>query len=427
MSETKERARELLRSWKGDSYVFGLGTLERLGSLVSRFGKRAMVVANRRHSEESLAYAIDQLHQQGIAIAGDQIVTGAKPNTPREDVYRLETWILHHKPDCVVAIGGGSTIDACKAAIMLATYGAAFSPEVDRYFGTGMVTKAREQTGHSMIPLIAVETAASSGAHLTKYSNITDPVAGQKMLVVDPIITPAAALFDYRMSATMPIRTTLDGALDGIAHTFEAFCGANAQNYGLLEDLTLNCLELTLANTQRVLNDPQDMEAREALGLATDLGGYAIMVGGTSGAHLTSFSLVDLIGHGTACGIMNPYFAVFYAPAIQPQLKVVGRILARYGFMRQDAETLSGRALGKAVAEGFIAFAKSVHAPTQLSQVAGFTEDRVERILDAAKNPDLAMKLKNMPVPLTAQEVDTYLRSVILAAVDGNLDEIINM
>ncbi|KXA95042.1 hypothetical protein AKJ65_02690 [candidate division MSBL1 archaeon SCGC-AAA259E19] len=61
---------------------------------------------------------------------------------------------------------------------------------IDPYFGTGNVTKVKESTGKKMIPMIAVQTASGSGAHLTKYSNITDPVKSQKKLIVDDAIIP---------------------------------------------------------------------------------------------------------------------------------------------------------------------------------------------------------------------------------------------
>ena len=233
------------------------------------------------------------------------MVLGARPNAPREDVYRIESDILHYRPDVIVSFGGGSTIDAVKAAIVLSVLGKEVSPEIDHYFGTGIVSAKLERTGCKLIPHIAVETASSSGAHLTKYSNITDPESAQKLLIVDPAIVPQAALFDYRTSCSMPKSVTIDGALDGIAHTFEVFCGAKPATYEKAKTLCETALELILENTKAAIQDPQDETAREALGVATDLGGYAIMVGGTSGGHLTSFSLIDVVSHGTACGIMN--------------------------------------------------------------------------------------------------------------------------
>lgn len=424
MNPSKETAYRLLKSWKGNDYIAGTGVIHRLGELVRPFGRRALIVASGRHSADRIREGLASLEACGVTSVTAEPVPGAKPNAPREDVYRLESYILHHNPDCVVAIGGGSTIDACKAAIALAACGRDVSPEIDRYFGTGLVTQALAECGRTPIPLIAVQTAASSGAHLTKYSNVTDPVAGQKLLIVDPAITPAAALFDYGFTHSLPLRTTIDGALDGIAHTFEVFCGATPENFPLLEQLALTCLDLTLEYTGKLLADPTDAEAREALGLATDLGGYAIMVGGTSGAHLTSFSLVDVAAHGTACGIMNPYYAVFYSPAIQPQLKSLRRILEKHGFTPSSTAVLEGRTLAEAVAEGLIAFGRSIHAPTRLTDLPGFTEAHVHRILTAAKNPSLSMKLRNMPIPMTAADVDPYMEPIIRSAMDGDLSRI---
>ena len=175
------------------------------------------------------------------------------------------------------------------------------------------------------------------------------------------------------------------------------------------------------------MKDPKNLKAREAIGLATDLGGYAIMIGGTSGAHLTSFSLVDIVGHGTACGIMNPYYAVFYSKAIQPQLKVVGNIFKKYGYTDADIDSLEGRSLALAVAEAMVAYGKSINAPTRLGDLAGFGEQHIQRALEAAKDPQLEMKLRNMPVPMTAADVDEYMEPILRAAATGDMSVIKEM
>ncbi len=421
-----EKAYQLLKEWKGDSYVVGLGVLNHLGSLVARYGKKVLLVSMDTYLKPLTDSAMESIRAAGGTVLLDDVIPGAKPNAPREDVYRLETYILHYQPDVVVALGGGSTIDACKAAIALATLGTFSGPEIEMYFGTNLVTKALQDSGRKLIPLVAVQTSASSGAHLTKYSNITDPVVGQKKLIVDMAVVPTASLFDYETTLTMPVSVSIDGALDAIAHTFEVFCGASPETYNLAKDIAETAIELTISYAKRVIENPFDKEAREALGLATDLGGYAIMIGGTSGAHLTSFSLVDLVAHGTACGIMNPYYAVFYSPSIQNQLKVVGELLAKYGFVKKDVATLEGRDRAIEVSEGLIAFGKSIGAPTKLSDLKGFTEAHVERILTAAKDPQLSMKLKNMPIPMTAADVDYYMAPIIYAAVTGDLSGIVN-
>ena len=243
MDELFINSRNLLSGWKGENYIFGRGVLPKLGQLAARFGRKALVVCNTGNMKPVADAVLDALKGAGLSLAGNTIVPGAGPNAPRADVYRIETYILHHKPDLIVAVGGGSAIDACKAANFLAALGGAVRAEIDHWFGTGIVSGALKNTGLKLIPLIAVQTSASSGAHLTKYSNITDPVAGQKKLVVDEAIVPPAALFDYDVTASMPIPVTVDGALDAIAHCFEVFSGlpqnTPAEKYNLLAEMSL--------------------------------------------------------------------------------------------------------------------------------------------------------------------------------------------
>ena len=422
-----QRAYALLQDWKGSSYVHGLGVLDQVGALASQYGKRVLVVGNTTYLKPVTEAVVASLGKAGCTLAGSVVAPDAKPNAPREDVYRLETYILHTKPDCVVAVGGGSTIDACKCAIALAVLGEQVTPEVDHYFGTGVVSEALKQTGLSMIPLVAVQTSASSGAHLTKYSNITDPVIGQKKLIVDMAVVPTSSLFDYSVTASMPLSVTIDGALDAIAHTFEVFCGAKGETYAKAQELAECAISLCAEYAKVLVSDPTNSKAREAIGLATDLGGYAIMIGGTSGAHLTSFSLVDVTGHGTACGIMNPYYAVFFSKAIEAQLKVVGKVFRTYGYTDEQIENLEGRALGEAVAKAMIAYGKSINAPTTLGELKGFGEAHIQRALVAAKDPQLSMKLKNMPVSMESKDVDVYMEKILRSAQTGDLSLIKEM
>jgi alcohol dehydrogenase class IV len=150
------------------------------------------------------------------------------------------------------------------------------------------------------------------------------------------------------------------------------------------------------------------------------MGGYAIMVGGTNGGHLTSFSLVDVLSHGRACAIMNPYYSIFFAPAIEKELRFVGGIFKRFGYSNSDLESLSGKALGIAVAEGMFALAKKIGFPLTLGEVEGFSDAHIERALKAAKNPQLKMKLQNMPVPLNADLIDEYMGPILEAAKTGD-------
>jgi alcohol dehydrogenase class IV len=291
-----------------------------------------------------------------------------------------------------------------------------------------LVSEAVEKSGKKLTPHVAIQTVASSGAHLTKYSNITDVSTGQKKLIVDEAIVPAFPVFDYEVTYSLPPAVTADGALDGIAHSLEVLYGAAGQPfYEKTKEIARETIRLVVENLPKAIEDPDDKEARNALCVATDLGGYAIMVGGTNGGHLTSFSLVDVLSHGRACAMMNPYYTVFFAPAIEDALKMVGTIYANAGYSNADFESLSGRELGAAVAEAMFTLARKIGFPTRLADVAGFQDAHIERALAAAKNPQLKMKLQNMPVPLTAEMIDEYMRPILEAARDGELTGIKNV
>jgi len=418
-----EKAIALIREFKGDRYVFGSGVLGEIGSLTAAHGRRAaLVYAVFPGNDVLIGRVQDALAEAGVKLQGK--IEGASPNAPREDLLRMTDELKALDPDVIVCLGGGSTLDATKSAEVLRTLGGS----IDQYFGTGKVTEKLKATGKVLTPVIAIQTAASSGAHLTKYSNITDVHTGQKKLVVDEAVVPTAALFDYDVTSSMPPGFTADGALDGIAHSLEVLFGAVGKPYfDKMMDVAHECISLVVQYVERAVKNPEDTEARMALGLATDLGGYSIMIGGTNGGHLTSFSLVDILSHGRACAIMNPYYAVFFAPAVEEPLRMVGGIFKDAGLTDADLDALSGRELGVAVAEAMIGLGERIGFPPTLGEVEGFTDAHIEKCLAAAKDPQLKMKLENMPVPLTADMIDEYMRPILLAARDGDLSLIKNV
>jgi alcohol dehydrogenase len=416
-------ARGLLQDFKGGRYIHGLDVLSQVGPAAAHLGERAGLVRSTFPGIDRWIQTLsDSLATAGVEIVGEMI--GARPNAPREDLARITAELISLDPDVIVTFSGGSTIDATKAAEVLRTLGG----DIEDYFGTDMVSRALAGTNKKLTPHVAIQTAASSSAHLTKYSNITDLATAQKKLIVDEAIVPVQPVFDYAVTRGAPAALTTDGAMDGIAHSLEVLYGATGKpNYDQVKTVAHQGIHLVVKYLPQALEDLQHPEARLGLGLATDLGGYAIMLGGTNGAHLTSFSLVDILSHGRACAIMNPYYTVFFAPAIQEQLKLVGRILRDAGYTTADIERMSGRDLGLAVAEAMISFGQKIGLPTALDEVPGFGNAHIERALAAAKNPQLKMKLENMPVPLTPEMVDDYMGPVLEAARTGNLQLIQNV
>lgn len=421
------RAKELLANWWGDRYSFGPGRLEEAASHAQALGGPVLVIASQgRWLRSARDRVMGALRATCVSLASAEIVPGAQPNAPEGDVLRLCAAIRAARPSTLIVVGGGSTIDAAKAAAALAALDGD-AGLLHQLFGTGQVSSRLSSAGAAMPRLVAVQTAASSAAHLTKYANVTLAGTTQKKLIVDEALVPARAVFDYDLTASAPAGLIVDGAFDGMAHCLEVYWGTTSgaaapAAAALIQEVALCGLELLVKYLPAAAGPAGNTESTVALGLGTDLGGYCIMLGGTNGPHLNSFSLVDVASHGRACAILNPYWAVFFAPAIEPQLRAVASVFSRHGHLDADAADLAGRDLGIAIARAMLDFAAALGYPTALGDLPGFGEEHIARALDAARDPQLSMKLRNMPIALDPANVDRYMGSVLRAAAAGKIE-----
>ncbi len=178
------------------------------------------------------------------------------PNRMRRAKICSASWTISRRcdPDVIVSFGGGSTIDAAKAAEVLRTLGG----EIEDYFGTGLVTQGLKAAGKQLTPHVAIQTVASSAAHLTKYSNITEISTGQKKLVVDEAIVPVKSLFDYQVTYGAPLGLTADGALDGVSHCLEVLYSAVGKaNYDLVEKVAAAGIGIVVNYLPRAIQNPR--------------------------------------------------------------------------------------------------------------------------------------------------------------------------
>ncbi|HNX25827.1 MAG TPA: iron-containing alcohol dehydrogenase [Phycisphaerae bacterium] len=418
MKTAADTARRKISEFCGEDYIFGCGCFDRIGEHFAVLGRRAAVIVSgfgREWGSRLHARLRTSFEAAGVEILGE-LIPAAAENSPFEDVMRITDEIRRRDPDFVVAVGGGSNLDAAKAANVHAVFGDMCG--MYDYFGVGKISELIEKTGRKLRPFAAAELASASGSHLTKYSNITDLTVGQKMLIIDDAITPTRAIFDYNLTVTMPRDFTLDGAFDGLAHCLEVWMGI--PDAAKVRDVALAGIDLIVSNIEKLTENPSDSHLREMLGLGTDCGAISIMTGGTNGAHLSSFSLVDVMPHGRACALLEPYFVVFFAPVIEDRLRPVAEIYRRAGFLKENPDVLAGVELGLAVAEAMVCQSKKLGFVTKFSDVPKFGELHIKRILSAAKKPALASKLQNMPLPMSADMVDEYLGAVLKAAQTGD-------
>ena len=278
-----DQARALIRQFKGDAYLNGFGVLAEAGRMAAGLGATAVLVHDDFPGAGDYVKTIsDSLRSAGIEIL--ESVPGARPNAPREDVARITARVSALKPALLVSFGGGSTIDAAKAAER--------PPHPRRRASTttsasGMVTQALAATGKTAHAASRHPDRLQLGAHLTKYSNITDLSTGQKKLIVDDGHRPRARRVRLRRDASAPRRPHCRRRA-GRHLPLASKCSTVAVGkpaYAPMEEIAAEGHRPRADATCRASSrDPRDREAREALGLATDLGGYAIMIGGTNGA-----------------------------------------------------------------------------------------------------------------------------------------------
>jgi len=412
------KAYKLLKKFKNDSYLFGMDISAGIPLSFYPSGEDVAIIRSTfSGSNEQFLPHQKKISKQNKICA---IITGPKPNAPHKDLKRIANRLGESRPTYLVSFGGGSTTDITKAANILYSLGG----EIDHYFGIALATQTIHKTKMSLLPHMAIQTAASSSAHLTKYSNITNLDTLQKKLIIDDAIVPHKAIFDYASTLTAPLALTIDGALDGFSHSLEVYYGSlYASGKSLIEEVCLESIRLILHYLPLVIEDPNNITMRTALAMGIDLGGYAIMLGGTNGGHLTSFSLVDILSHGRACYMLNPYYTVYFAPTIHHQLRKLSKLFARENLASLDIPSDTEK-LGFYVAEAMQTFLKRIDVPIALKDIKGFSHEHISRALTAAKSPQLRMKLNNMPLPFSAADIDTSMKSILLSAAEGNFDHL---
>ncbi|MHA1731508.1 MAG: iron-containing alcohol dehydrogenase family protein [Promethearchaeota archaeon] len=410
-----EKALEILKNWKLTDVTYGPGVISEVGARAKEFGSKAIVVIGQG-SVKKHGYLDALLESLGAAGVRAKVVEGVEPNPSKETIYRLAYYLLADSYDCAIALGGGSTIDALKGGLILATVR---DGDIDEYFGVGNASRRMERMDP---PMIAIPTTSGTSAEVTKYSNITDPTLRVKKLISDPAIIPQVALVDPELTLSCPPGLTATVGLDTLTHLMEGYMnnvhdGVDPGDETLpgANERALEGMRLLFGALPEAVRDGSNLEAREKMSLACVLGGTVIVYKSTGGPHMNSFSWFDLMPHGNATGLMLPYYTAYYAPAIEGKLRKVAALLG------VDA----GDNVGKAVAEGLLEFYGKLGFPTTLREVPGFTGAHVDKaIADAAQNQ---MKLDNMPRPIPAEKKNEVLRVIIEGARDGDLSRILEL
>ena len=292
-------AEKIIMRWKATRITFGEGSINRVGEVVKRYSDKTLIIIGQASLKESGAFdrITDQLRKDAITY---RISEGVEPNPSKETVYRITYHLLAGNFKCLLAIGGGSVIDAAKAAGIL---GAVREGELDDYFGVGIVSKKVKKT----MDLIAVPTTSGSGSEVTKFSVITDTTLHVKKVIFDPAIVATEAIVDPELTYSCGQHVSLVSGLDTMTHLIEGYL--NTADEGIdpeANDRALVGMKLLFEALPRVIRDGGDRQARMMMSAASILGGSVLFYKQAGGPHLNSFSWCNVMDHGEACAVMLP-------------------------------------------------------------------------------------------------------------------------
>lgn len=277
------RAREYISAAPGQKIVFAADMVQALAG----FDRDKSVVFSGRH------YAAE------LESAGFRVWVGVEAEPAVETVEKMIAFLRETAPDKVIAVGGGSVLDAAKAAYL--AYQTNW--QLNELFGVNKWSSANP--GRELKRMTAIPTTSGTGSEATPYSNIVDHSIGVKKLIVETVSVPSEAVIIPALTATMPQDLTRATGCDALAHLLEAFLNVGADsNHPLANQWAVKGIELIKKYLPVVLNDPGSTEGREAMALAAVLGGMCIRFKSTGLPHLCSFSWFGRIAHGDAVAVL---------------------------------------------------------------------------------------------------------------------------
>jgi alcohol dehydrogenase class IV len=308
-------------------FVCGRGSLGYLNELDS--SRTALVIDSR-------ALAADRLEEIKKRLTGSgrvcEVVADVSAEPSTDAVQKVLEHIRAFKPDCILAIGGGSVLDTAKALWVFYehpdyTWEQAFTP-----FGVGELGKAAK--------LVAVPTTSGTGSETTCVAVITDSETGLKRLIMSDEIVPTMAILDADMVSSMPAKVAAYSGLDALSHAIEgAACSVSCDlAVSVALGAALDILEYLPASVKADPESDEGRKAREIMHTAASMAGMAINKSCTGLTHS-----IDQIGpifglpHGLVCGLLLPHTIAYSSPH-----PIYVRIARRAGYVGSDKEMCDG-------------------------------------------------------------------------------------
>ena len=286
--------------------VSGPGVVDSLREHAAGSGGKPLVVTGRHSARVS--GALDRVLKQ----LPEAVVFDAVEENPTTDTCAAGAQVCSANGcDYVVAVGGGSAMDAAKAIAMMARNP---GPCAD-YFGV-------EKFSGGNLPVIAIPTTAGTGSEVTPYSVIVGGEPRSKRTISARGMFPVVALLDPELSVTMPRHITVSTGLDALSQAMEGLVSLRSTPLGDL--LAIETCRIVKAWLPRAASHPADLEARSQMLFAAMLSGCVIAQSGTTLVHGMGYYFT--LENGMAHGLAN---ALFLTPAFQYNARMLPEKVAR--------------------------------------------------------------------------------------------------
>ncbi len=278
--------------------VFGQDALSHLAELN---GKSAFIVTDKNIVSLGLVGKVkEQLSQAGIQAT---VFDGVEPDPSLQTVQKGVAMMNQHGPDLVVAVGGGSVMDAAKAMRVHYERPDIRPEEINPFIsGLGLGGKCK---------LVCVATTSDTGAEATFAIVLTDTADQRKLSLINREVIPDIAIVDPEMARAMPPQITADTGMDVLTHAVEGYTCAWKNDF--TDGLCIKAIQIVFHYLSKAVKDGNDMEAREKMHNAACIAGIGFINALSSMAHAAGHSLGALfhIPHGRAVGLFLPYTIEF--------------------------------------------------------------------------------------------------------------------
>ena len=296
-----------------------------------------------------------------------EVFSEIEPDPGFELVVRGVERLKDFKPDAVLAVGGGSSIDGAKA--MLLSYANDCHPS--SLTGVWLYSLPRKRC----LPFFAIPTTAGTGAEVTIAAVVSDEATQVKYAIIDPKTVPAMVALDPRLMVGLPPFITAPTGMDALTHAVEAYVSTLATTE--TDELARMASASIMRNLLVAYTDGQTLEARERMAVAASMAGLAFTRVGVGYIHAIAHQLGGLyhVPHGLANAIVMPYVLDFSKPNCAHRLAELAR---NSGIGESGAADM-------ALADAFIARIRKMNADMQIPEsVKELKREDFDKIIDRA-------------------------------------------